>query len=380
LRARVCSFRVATRYAIGILALALLSLATPAAAGPAEAPPAVEGLTARQLAGQRVVYSYSGLTPPEALFDQIRACEAAGVIFFGQNIDPNNSPAQIRAVIDQLQAANEDCPGDAPLLMMTDQEGGIVRRLPGEPVLSAKWVAGGPNPVLLARQAGQGAAQTMLSAGMNLNLAPVADVFRAPLNFIDRFQRSFGHNPFSVSRLTREFLVAQQAQGVAATAKHFPGLGAATINQNTDDGPVTLELSRRELLTVDEAPYRSIIGAGVELVMASWALYPSLDPDWPAGLSHKIVQGHLRGLFRFGGVTITDAMEAGALTPFGTPDENSVRAASVGMDLLMYSDKDVNQGIAGLDALTAALESGELDRATFEQGAARVLELRQSLQ
>src|SRR5947208_2918205 len=83
----------------------------------------------------------------------------------------------------------------------------------------------------------------------------------------------------------------KQRPGVAATAKHFPGLGAAATNQDTDSRPVTLNVPRHQLRTVDERPYRSAIPAGVKLVMVSWARYPALDKRRPAGLSRTVVQG-----------------------------------------------------------------------------------------
>ena len=63
---------------------------------------------------------------------------------------------------------------------------------------------------------------------------------------------------------------------MAATAKHFPGLGAATASQNTDEVPVTINLSKTTLRSDDEYPYQAAIGADVDLVMVSWAMYPHL--------------------------------------------------------------------------------------------------------
>ena len=95
---------------------------------------------------------------------------------------------------------------------------------------------------------------------------------------------------------------------VAATAKHFPGLGAATASQDTDTGRVTLNVSLSDLRGIDEAPYTSAMSAGVKLVMCSWAVYPALDASLPAGLSPTIVGGELRSRLGAGGVTITDAL------------------------------------------------------------------------
>ena len=106
---------------------------------------------------------------------------------------------------------------------------------------------------------------------------------------------------------------------MAATAKHFPGLGSATTTQNTDNGPVTLTVSLAKLRTIDELPYPAAVAAGVKLVMVSWAIYPALDAKRPAGLSPAVIGQELRGRIAFTGVTITDALEAGALSASARP-------------------------------------------------------------
>ena len=338
--------------------------------------PALPALTPRQLAGQRAIYSYKGLTPPPSLLQKIRDGEVAGVIFFADNI---SSHAQISQVIAEMQRAARRSPVHAPLLMMTDQEGGRIRRLTGEPTLSEKQVGLSAHPAKAAAEAGTGAGHNLRGVGMNVNLAPVLDVFRKPGDFDDQFGRSYSNDPKVVSTLGAAFIKAQQAAGVAATAKHFPGLGAASTKQNTDLVPVTLRLSTKTIQSVDESPYRSAIGAGVRLVMVSWATYPPLDARHPAGLSSKIVQGELRRRLGFQGVTITDAIEAGGLRSFGSSEHRGVLAAAAGMDLILYSAEDVTQGISGVTALTDALNSGRLDSAAFRTSVQRILALRQSL-
>lgn len=338
----------------------------------------VQRLSRDQLAGQRVVYAYAGLNPPASLLAVIRAGEAAGVIFFGPNI---SSPRQISGVISELQRANASSPVHAPLLMLTDQEGGEVRRLPGAPALSEKQIGRGPNAVALARQAGTGAGRNLAGVGMNVNLAPVLDVFRRSGNFIDQFQRSYADTSNTVARLGAAFITAQQRAGVAATAKHFPGLGAASQSQNTDVAPVTLSTSLQHLRAIDEAPYRTAIASGVKLVMTSWAVYPALDPRLPAGLSSAVIGAELRGRVGFRGVTITDGIDAGAVTPFGPLARRSVLAARAGADLILCAATDVNdntpaQGIAVLHALAAALHDHQLGQVAAQQAADRVLALR----
>lgn len=334
-------------------------------------------LSPQQLAGQRVIYSYSGLTPPASLISLIEHGEAAGVIFFGQNI---SSKTQIANVIKQLDQANASPqnPVRAPLLLMTDQEGGEVRRLPGRPYLSEKQIGASSQAETLATEAGQGAASTLRSVGMNVNLAPVLDVYRKAGDFDDQYGRSYSMDPNVVSDLGSRMIKAQQAGGVAATAKHFPGLGAASASQNTDVGPVTLNLSKDTLRTVDEVPFTAAIQAGVKLIMVSWAVYPSLGLR-PAGLSPNVVQGELRNRLHFTGVTITDALEAGALRAFGSTQHRTLRAAIAGMDLMLCAAQSVTQGEDARAELAADYTDGALNGPNFLASVNRVIALRQSL-
>ena len=334
------------------------------------------GLTAQQLAGQRVIFSYPGLTVPAALLQQITAGQAAGVIFFGENI---SGDAQIASVVGQLRQAQQRSPVSSPLLLMTDQEGGMVRRLPGAPLLSEKQIGEAAHPAATARAEGTAAGRNLRGTGINVNLAPVLDVYRTPGNFIDQFGRSYSSHPRTVAALGADFIRAQQAAGVAATAKHFPGLGAAARSQNTDIRPVTLRQSLRSIRTIDEAPYPAAIAAGVRLIMVSWAVYPALDRHRPAGLSPAVVGGELRNRLGFRGVTITDALEAGALRAYGSTANRSVLAASAGMDLILCSEQQVAQGSAARGALEGAYLGGKLNQAAFKAAVQRIIALRTGL-
>ena len=341
---------------------------------------ALAALSPQQLAGQRVIYSYPGLTPPASLISLIQHGEAAGVIFFGQNI---SSEAQIAGVIKQLDEADASAlnPVQAPLLLMTDQEGGQVRRLPGRPFLSEKQIGANPLPQAetLATEAGQGAAANLRSVGMNVNLAPVLDVYRQAGDFDDQYGRSYSMDPDVVSVLGSNMIKAQQGGGVAATAKHFPGLGAAAADQNTDEGPVTLTLPLATIRSIDEVPFAAAIAAGVKLVMVSWAVYPALDPHRPAGLSATIVGGELRQRLGFTGVTITDALEAGALRSYGPISNRALLAAEAGMDLLLASERSVHEGEQATAGLEAGYRDGALGKPAYMAALQRVLALRASL-
>jgi beta-N-acetylhexosaminidase len=161
--------------------------------------------------------------------------------------------------------------------------------------------------------------------------------------------------------------------------KHFPGLGAATKTQNTDKGPVTLKLTLNQIRTIDELPYQSAVTAKVKLAMVSWAIYPALAKS-PAGLSVKIVHGELRSRLKFAGVTITDALGAGALKNFGSTGHRAVLAAKTGMDLILCASENTTEGVTARDALRAYYLSADTTaQANFKAEVERVLALRATL-
>ncbi len=353
-----------------------------ASASPSPSPGQAAGplptLSLQQMAGQRVIYSYPGLTPPAELLRLISHGDAAGVIFFSQNV---SSRAQIASVVAELERADASPlnPVRAPLLLMTDQEGGLVRRVPGAPLLSELQIGESADPQAAATQAGASAGQNLRGIGINVNLAPVLDVYRQPGDFDDQYQRSYSTNPAVVAELGADFITAQQRAGVAATAKHFPGLGAAAQGQDTDDVPVTLDLPLTTIRDTDELPYTAAIAAGVRLVMVSWAVYPALDPGRPAGMSATIVNGELRQRLKFNGVTITDALEAGALRAYGSYQNRALLAAEAGMDLILCSAQNVSEGKQATVGLEDGYRDGKLSEQAFTVALRRVLALRKSL-
>ncbi|AEF40785.1 glycoside hydrolase family 3 N-terminal domain-containing protein [Hoyosella subflava] len=318
-------------------------------AGGAIAPASPLGSIGAPLAGaRRVIYSYPGATPPPELFDRIRR-GIGGVIFFGENI---TSGGQIADVVRQLTLT---ALGSGYVLrLFVDQEGGMVKRLPGGPAMSAKQVGAQPDPGAAGGTQGTEAAMALLAAGMNANLAPVMGVYRSEGDFLDQYERSFGMNKETVAQAGSAFIRATQSMGVSACAKHFPGLGAASADENTDLGPVTIDLPEHVLSDIDEFPFRAAVEAGVQMVMPSWAVYPSLDPARPSGMSSEILRGRLRGRLGFRGLIVTDAVEAGALAQYGSTGNRAVTAVDAGVDLLCCSARDVAQGDEAAQALVMA--------------------------
>ena len=377
--------RVRGRLGLVVAGVALLAVcacasspspARTAAAASKPAASAAPALNDWALAGQHVIYSYSGLTAPSALLDRIRLGQVAGVIFFGSNI---SSKTQIASVIQQFERAADSSPVKAPLLLEVDQEGGLVRRLPGAPLLSEKQIGQSSNPGNQAATAGTNAGNNLLSVGMNVNLAPVVDFYRHAGDFYDQFQRSYSMSASTAGTLSADFVRAQQATGVAATAKHFPGLASASSTQNTDLRPVTLNDSSTRITSLDELPYKSAIAAGVKIVMPNWASYPNIGSKRPAGLSSKVVQGQLRRSLGFTGVIETDAIGAGALSNYGGHGNRSILATIAGDDLVLSTSQSVQDGVYITSKLVAAYRNATVDRAAFQASAQRVISLRSSL-
>lgn len=334
------------------------------------------------LAGQHVVYSFPSTSqPPDELVKLTKAGLVGGVILFGENVDANTATA-----MSALKDAYNSSPAPALLkkytgkdvhfIVTTDQEGGLVRRIKnGEPKLSAKQMGAAADPAAAGKAGGAGAAVSLKAYQCNSNLAPVLDVFREPGDFTDYYQRSFGNTSQQVINAAVPFITAQQGAGIAACGKHFPGLGAASHDANTDEEPVTLNLTLAEIRTIDQAPYVAAIKAGLEMVMTSWAVYPALDQR-PAGLSEKWVKDELRTRLGFKGVTITDALEAGALSAYGDAGARGTAAAKAGMDILLASGRNVTQGEVIRKAVVQALKKGQLNRKEFDAATGRIAAMR----
>jgi beta-N-acetylhexosaminidase len=320
-------------------------------------------MSMRQLAGQHVITGFSGTSASKALLRRIHRGELGGVILFSSSI---RSRPQLRKLTHSLQKARPK--GAPPLIVSIDQEGGQVKRLSGAPASSAQAM-GARNGATYARHQGAATARNLRSVGVNVDLAPVLDVAR-PGSIMERQQRSFSRSAKRVARIGGAFASGLGAGNVASTGKHFPGLGAARLNQDLQVNRIKTKL--KTLRAVDERPY-SAAPAALELVMLSSAIYPALSSS-PAVFSKRVVNGELHGNVGFKGVTITDALDAPAMRRYGSIGRRSVRATKAGVDLLLFTD-DGNS----VDALVGAARKGQLSRAALRESTRRTLKLRASL-
>ena len=318
----------------------------------------VDRLSLRQQVGQVTISSFPDPAAPGYVRRRLRAGETAGVILFGLNAQ---SRPQWRALTRSVQR-----PADGEALVMVDQEGGEVRTVGWAGPAGAQSQHGEP---LAVRRSAEAAARQLRAAGVNVNLAPVADVPAGAAPALA--SRTFAGDSGAIAASTRAAIEGMRSGGMAATAKHFPGLGRAQVN--TDDG--SADVPGR--LDSDLVPFREAIAADVPLVMLSHARYPALDPGRIASQSSAIVTRLLRGQLGFEGVIVTDSIEAQAVLDRSGIARAAERSIRAGADLILTTGSaSWNQIHPWL--LRRARSSREL-RERIRRSAARVLALKKRL-
>jgi beta-N-acetylhexosaminidase len=300
------------------------------------------------------------VAPPSARFlARIRNGKMGGVVLLGNGWLARSTAATVTSELQQAA-----CTRGEPLLIAVDQEGGLVRRLFWAPPTEA------PDQMTSASIAEAQASETataLHSVGIDVDFAPVVDTPSSPHNFLG--SRAFSRSRTWNAAMARAFVDGLQTHGIAATAKHFPGLGLAS--GNTDHGRIVIGSAawkvRQGLL-----PFHSAIQAGVKLVMLSTAIYPNLDPsDKPAAFSPKIVHGILRQQLGFQGVTVTDTLTSPAADAI---PHTATRAMLAGSDLLIFGAESASE--RGYATLLADEAGSPRLQARLTQAAARIRALK----
>ena len=258
---------------------------------------------------------------------------------------------------------------------MVVQEGGGIRRIPwSQPVASASRM-GRTMDAAAVRSVAASAGRSLKASGINVDLAPVADVPDGGQSFMRDSLRTFSSDPAAVSALVVAFAEGLESQDVLPTIKHFPGIGR--VAKNTDRFVESVRASRDEL-EADLAPFRAAIADGVPLVMLSNATYRDLDPDNAAGWSKAIATDLLRGELGFTGVSVTDSLSGTAKARKVQPASLAAKAANAGTDMLMLTGTEASTA-AVYEKLLAQARNGELDRALLEASYGRIQALKATL-
>jgi beta-N-acetylhexosaminidase len=357
-------YRWMRRGASALLATALLVPVLGGAAAPAVA----SGPTLGQLIGEKLVVAMNGTAPTADLLGRIRHGEVGGVILFGPNVV---SSSQVAALTRQLHAAAV-AGGQPRLLVMVDQEGGSIKRIPWiPPTLSAPQM-GALDSTRRARLQGQATGLALTALGIDVDLAPVADVPVSTSSFLYRQGRTWSFSAATTVALSDSFATGLEEGGEIPVMKHFPGLGYATLD--TDRYVVSIRASRAALAP-GLLPYQTAIGHGLPIVMLSNATYAAYDPYAAAGWSPAINTTLLRTTLGFRGVTITDSLDGTAAARGYTTAHIAYRAAKAGTDLLLITGSEAtSRGV--FTSLLGAVQAGDIPLPGLEASYARVLSMK----
>ena len=322
-------------------------------------------LTLNEKIGQMLMVGFEGPSAPPYLLDWLATGRIGGVYLFARNIE---SPAQVKQLVDKCHSAAK-----YPILVGIDQEGGAVARLrEGFSESAGAMALGASRDTQLAEDVAYMLGRELKALGINWNFAPVADVTHNIAN------PSVGTRSVGMDKdLVRDFVVAQikglQRAGVAATVKHFPGLGNTEID--THDALAKISGPLDYLHEDDLIPFRGAVNANVPCVMTTHVMFEALDDRYPATISARVVDGLLRGELGYDGAICTDCMEMKAIADGWGAGESAVLAVLAGVDLLLYSHRRAKQE-AAYDALMQAAASQRISAERVDRSVARIQALK----
>ncbi len=316
---------------------------------------------------QRNVDSYGVATPAEV----VQKYHLGGVIYFAWS-NPTNELKQIATLSNGLQkAALEDGP-EVPLLVGTDQEGGLVSRMgPPFTAMPGNMALGANGKTADTRASAKVIGKELKALGVNQNYAPDADVNVNPLNPVIGV-RSFSSDPQLAAKLTTAAVRGYEHDAkISATPKHFPGHGDTETDSHT--GIPEIDHSRQEWDELDRPPFEAAVKAGVDSIMTAHIVVPALDPsEDPATLSKPILTGILREELGYDGVVITDSLRMDGVREKYGDEEIPLRALEAGVDqLLMPYDMDL-----AYNSVLDAVKSGRITEERIDQSVQRILELK----
>jgi len=287
-------------------------------------------------------------------------------ILFRRNIE---NPLQLKRLCSDL---NRLCAASklSPPLIAIDQEGGRVARLPPpfSQFTDARELASGSNSEEKARKYAETCARELRSVGINMNLAPVVDVCPTDQGCVME-RRCLSGDPATVARLGSIIITEMQNHGVAACAKHFPGLGCVTKDPHLDL-PVVIK-KEKALWLEDLPPFQTAITSKVAAIMTSHTIYSALDPQQPATLSKTILSGLLKEKLGYSGLVITDDLEMGAIENNQHVADAALHAFLAGADLLLIC-QETGKVMLTCEKLSIALAAQNLDPALLPASQARI--------
>jgi beta-N-acetylhexosaminidase len=327
-------------------------------------------MSIRELIGQHIFIGLSGpvLTSEEKTF--IVENNISGVVLFARNCI---EPKQIRQLCADVQSLRHKMKDRAPLFIGIDMEGGRVHRL--KPPFT-QWPPlkkiGDLDAPTVAFHFTQKLASELMAIGINLDFAPCIDVFTNPKNTVIG-DRAISSDPHQVEKMSSALVRGFIKSGVVSCAKHFPGHGN-TLFDSHEELPIE-ESDMKRLNEVELVPFRKALRSRVEMVMTSHILFKNIDEKWPVTLSDLFLKKIIREDLKYRGLIVTDDLDMKALVNNYSREQIPVRAMQAGADMLLYCNDPMSPPIA-IDALTAAVAQGQLNKADLELSRQRILEIK----
>ncbi len=331
-----------------------------------------DGMALKEQIGQVLTVGFHHPTPSEDIIDLIQNHHVGNIILFKRNIQ---STQQVRELTQSLQMLARESGHRYPLLIMIDQENGMVRRFgQSTTIFPGNMALGAIGSEQIAYDIALATGRELKALGINMNLAPVVDVNNNPANPVIGV-RSFGEDPQMVARLGVAMVKGYRAAGIITSLKHFPGHGDTAVDSHLALPIIPYGLERLE--TVELLPFKNGIEAGADSVMIAHMYLPSLMQDemLPSTVSPAIVTELLRKKLGFAGLIVSDCMEMQALADTVGTEQGTVKALRAGIDLVLVSHHYSRQR-GSLEAIQAAVQDGTLSADRVRQAAERVLQLK----
>ena len=288
-----------------------------------------------------------------------------GIIYFSQNL---SSRDQIKTMISNTQGFSREACG-VGLFIGVDEEGGKVARCAqnlGTASFQPMEKYGRENNYKTAYDIGAALAKDLSSLGFNVDFAPVADVNIDSGNELG--DRIFSSDPNVVANMVSGVSKGLQDNGVSATLKHFPGLGAESGNTHTNS-IVVIDRTLEQLRSTEFVPFKKGIESGTDFIMVGHQSVTSFGDELPCDLSYKAVTEMLRGELGFDGIAITDAQQMNTISKVYTSGEAAKLSIKAGMDIILMP-VDYR---AAVDEVCRAVESGEIPESRIDESVMRIL-------
>ena len=305
-------------------------------------------------------YSNEDIEYDNQLCNLVKQSGVGGIVFFQGNAEKEAVMTNYFRKLSKV-----------PPVIAVDGEWGIGMRLRDVAKFPYQMTLGAIADDSLIYRMGVAVASQMKREGVNVNLAPVADVNNNPRNPVINF-RSFGENPLNVSRKTHMYMSAMQDNGIFAVAKHFPGHGDTDVDSHLDLPSIKQNASHMD--SVELLPFRNLIADGISGVMPGHLSVPALDSAVGAitTFSYPILTGVLRNKLGFKGLVISDAMNMGGITRYANPGEVELKSLKSGMDVLEY----VNDPVLAVKSISDGIKKGVISQSLIDEKCRRVLALK----